>query len=114
MGTVFDIVCVLICGAVVSLACIGYFADHKANRLEALANWLKWAVVQAEKELGGKTGQLKLQMVYDMAVSRFSWLASAVTFEEFSIMVDNALGWMREQVEKNANIKKIVEGDKNV
>ena len=44
------------------------------QQLENLKEWLKWAVTQAEKELGSGTGQLKLRMVYDMAVEKFPWL----------------------------------------
>lgn len=73
--------------------------------------WLKWAVCYAEEELGTGTGQLKLRMVYDMFVDRFPALASILPFKIFSKWVDLALEWMREQLEKNENIRMMIEGE---
>lgn len=70
--------------------------------------WLKYAVVMAEKELGSGTGQLKLRFVYDMFVEKFPAFASILPFAIFSKWVDLALEWMRTQLEQNENIKKIV------
>ena len=72
--------------------------------------WLKWAVCYAEEQLGSGTGQLKLHMVYDMFIEKFPALASILPFTIFSKWVDLALEWMREQLEKNKNIKAIIEG----
>ena len=67
--------------------------------------WLKWAVVAVEKTLGSGTGQLKLRMVYDMAIKEFPWLAGMVKFDDFSVWVDEALEWMRQQLDENRKIK---------
>lgn len=72
--------------------------------------WLKYAVCVAEEELGSGTGQLKLHMVYDMFVDKFPALASVLPFNIFSKWVDLALEWMREQLEKNENIRLTIEG----
>ena len=72
--------------------------------------WLKWAVCMAEKELGEKTGQLKLRYVYDMFVEKFPALASILPFSIFSKWVDLALEWMKDQLENNDNIKAVIEG----
>lgn len=72
--------------------------------------WLKYAVCYAEQELGSGTGQLKLHMVYDMFVDKFPALASVLPFTIFSKWVDLALEWMREQLDKNENIKVLIEG----
>lgn len=72
--------------------------------------WLKWAVCYAEQELGSGTGQLKLHLVYDMFVDRFPALASVLPFNIFSKWVDLALEWMREQLDKNENIRVMIEG----
>lgn len=72
--------------------------------------WLKWAVCVAEEELGTGTGQLKLHKVYDMFIDAFPVLASILPFNIFSKWVDLALEWMREQLEKNENIKVLIEG----
>lgn len=73
--------------------------------------WLKWAVCYAEEQLGSGTGQLKLRMVYDMFVEKFPALASILPFSIFSKWVDLALEWMREQLEKNENIRLTITGD---
>ena len=72
--------------------------------------WLKWAVCYAEQELGSGTGQLKLHMVYDMFVDKFPKLAAVLPFDIFSKWVDLALEWMREQLEKNENIRFMIVG----
>lgn len=72
--------------------------------------WLKWAVCMAEKELGEKTGQLKLHYVYDLFVEKFPALASILPFSIFSKWVDLALDWMKELLEKNENVKAVIEG----
>lgn len=72
--------------------------DEKINNIK---EWLKYAVTIAEKELGKGTGQLKLRYVYNMFVERFPKLTNLITFELFSAMVDEALIWMNEQIDKN-------------
>ena len=73
--------------------------------------WLKWAVCYAEEQFGTGTGQLKLHLVYDMFVEKFPAFASIVPFTIFSKWVDLALIWMREQLEKNQNIKLMITGE---
>ena len=78
--------------------------QDKATKIANIKEWLKFAVIEAEKLLGGGTGQLKLRYVYDLAVAQFPWLVSLVTFAVFSSWVDEALDWMKDQLESNANI----------
>ena len=72
--------------------------------------WLKYAVCVAEAELGTGTGQLKLHKVYDMFVETFPVFAKIVPFSVFSSWVDQALEWMKEQLDKNVNFKAVIEG----
>ena len=80
------------------------------QQLDNLKEWLKWAVTQAEKELGSGTGQLKLRRVYDMAVEKFPWLLKLVPFEEFSMWVDEALIWLNKQLESNKAVISMIKG----
>ena len=64
---------------------------------------------QAEKELGGGTGQIKLRYVYDMFVTKFPVVSNFVTFETFSYMVDEALIKMRHLLETNEKIEAYVD-----
>lgn len=78
------------------------------KQLKKVEEWLLYAVVTAEKELGGGTGQIKLRYVYDMFVARFAWIAKTITFEEFSMMVDEALEKMEKMLQSNTALKKLV------
>ena len=90
---------------------IRFFEMPTEKQIAAVKEWLKWAVVEAEKELGTGTGQLKLHMVYDMAISQFEWVGRLITFDMFSEWVDEALQWMEKQLFTNDNVAKIVKGE---
>lgn len=97
-----------IAGAVV--AGVGIYKWSGKPTAEQIANikeWLLYAVTEAEKELGGGTGQLKLRKVYDAAVARFSWLAF-IPFETFSEWVDDALEEMKQMLATNEKVKTYV------
>lgn len=81
----------------------------KEKRIANIKEWLKYAVIEAEKALGSGTGQIKLRMVYDMAVKQFSWLVNIIPFETFSAWVDEALLWMNKQLEENTATQEYVE-----
>lgn len=82
---------------------------EKDKQLEIVKEWLLLAVVEAEKKLGGGTGQIKLRYVYDMFIEKFKFLALMITFEQFSIMVDMALDKMRLMLSSNEKLKDYVE-----
>lgn len=63
--------------------------------------WILYAVIEAEKTLGSKTGQIKLRMVWDMFLERFPHISPFVTFDMFSGWVDVALIKMREMIQTN-------------
>jgi hypothetical protein len=75
--------------------------------------WLKWAVTEAEAYLGSGTGQLKLRQVYDWFIDQFPVFSRILPFFIFSKMVDTALEWMREQLEKNLSIRAFIEDNVN-
>lgn len=97
--------------AVAALAVYRFFKLPTQEQLDNLRAWLLGAVTEAEKELGGGTGQLKLRRVYDLFVARFPWLAKVITFNTFSEMVDDALDEMRELLQKNEAVEAYVAGD---
>lgn len=70
---------------------------------------LAW-VIQAEKELGGGTGKVKLSTVYGTFVTAFPILKNFISFETFNLWVDDALDEMRKMLEQNENLKQVVEG----
>lgn len=106
----YIIVAVIAALVVAGVAVYRYFGLPSDAQLDKVREWLLWAVTEAEKELGGGTGKLKLRQVYDLFVIRFPWLAKIVSFELFSDMVDDALDEMREMLKNNQAVKELVEG----
>lgn len=80
------------------------------EQLDKVRQWLLWAVTEAEMELGGGTGQLKLRSVYDLFILRWPKLAKVVSFDLFSALVDDALDEMRTMLQQNKSLKDMVEG----
>lgn len=94
--------------AFIIFAAVKFFKMPTKTQIDCLKKWLRTAVIQAEITLGSKTGALKLQMVYDMAISKFPWVATVVPFEAFRAFVDEALKWLENQCEANPVINAIV------
>ena len=92
--------------------CYRFFNKPTEEQIKALKEWLLYAVTLAEKDLGSGTGKLKLRQVYDMFLIRFSWLAKVITFEQFSLYVDEALGQMKTMLASNTSAQNFV-GNEN-
>lgn len=95
----------IILAVLVGIMAYNFGKQDKETKIANIKQWLKLAVVEAEKALGSGTGQLKLRYVYDLAVKQFPWIVTLVTFEIFSGWVDEALDWMREQLKQNSAIE---------
>lgn len=78
------------------------------KQLNKVREWLLYAVTMAEKKLGGGTNQIKLRYVYDMFVTRFTWLARTITFERFSMMVEEAVKKMKAMLDSNPAMQELV------
>ena len=100
---------ILIGGAILFI--VNFCKAGQAQQMQMISEWLLLAVVQAEKELGGKTGEIKLRYVYDKFLQRFNKVANFITFEQFSEMVDVALDRMKLLLSSNAVIAHYVKGD---
>ena len=87
-----------------------FFELPTEEQLEKAQEWLLFAVIQAEKELGSGTGSLKLRSVYDLFIQRFPMLSRWVSFEQFNVMVYNALDEMRDILDNNKKVRSFVEG----
>lgn len=77
-------------------------------QLQMVQKWLIVACLQVEKELGSKTGQLKLLTVYTMFTDKFKWLSKIISFDLFSSMVDEALTTVRKMIETNPQVAELV------
>lgn len=94
----------------VAVYAVYYFLNlEKSKQLEIVQEWLLLAVVQAEKELGGGTGQIKLRYVYDLFLNKFSFLSKIITFNQFSSLVDMALMKMNDMLQSNVQLKEYVD-----
>lgn len=103
---------IIVAIAIVAVAIYAVYKFVKMPRSEQLSKlqeWLLWAVAQAEKALGGGTGQLKLRYVYDMFVTRFPALAKVISFDTFSELVDQALIKFNELLQTNTKIDEYIE-----
>ena len=95
---------------VMAVVLVGSFVKLPTKeQIAKIKEWLLYAVTEAEKELGGGTGQLKLRQVYDLFVQRFPAVAALVSFDTFSLWVDEALEQMRELLAKNEHAAAYVE-----
>lgn len=90
--------------------CVRFFNMPTKQQIACVKELLKYWVMEAEAQLGSGTGQAKLELVYYWFTSQFKW-ASVVPFETFSKWVDEALVWLNQQLETNANIKKLVKAE---
>ena len=90
--------------AIIAVAIYSVYMFIKLSRGEQVSKVL-WAVAEAEKALGGGTGQLKLRFVYDLFVTKFPIASKFIPFTVFSEMVDKALQKFREMLSTNQKVK---------
>lgn len=100
--------------ALVVARILGFIKLPTDKQLERVKEWLKYAVMKAEKELGTRTGQAKLRLVYDWFITRFPIFSKIITFNYFSKLVDYALEWLNKQLEGNEAIQNYVYGDDGI
>lgn len=94
--------------AIIAVAIYSVYMFIKLSRgqqVSKVQEWLLWAVAEAEKALGGGTGQLKLRFVYDLFVTKFPVASKFIPFTVFSEMVDKALQKFREMLSTNQKVK---------
>ena len=91
-----------LCAAGIMICC--FLKLSKEKQIEMIKQWLLFIVIEAEKELGGGTGAVKLRFVYDKFIERFKFMSKLITFEMFSKMVDEALEVMRLMIQQNQNV----------
>ena len=98
--------------AAAAVAGVKFFKMQKDEQKRKIKEVLLAWVVDAEKTLGGGTGQIKLRYVYDLFISRFPDIAKVVKFETFSLWVDEALERMEEMLKENEALRNHVKSKK--
>ncbi len=88
---------------------IYYFMNlSKEKQLEVVREWLLYACIEAEKALGSNTGKVKLRYVYDLFITKFKYLSLIISFEQFSMLVDDALVLMRDMINNNKQVEQYI------
>lgn len=95
----------------VGVAIVKFLNLPSEKQIDKIKKCLLGWVIDAERDLGGGTGKVKLSTVYGMFVTAFPFIKNFVTFETFSDWVDEALDTMRAMLESNKSLKQIVEGN---
>jgi hypothetical protein len=106
----WPIIVAFISGVIVCLLFAVKFSKEPTEaKIDMIKEWLLYAVILAEKELGCGTGQVKLRYVWDMFIKTFPALAPLIPFEIFSQLVDEALEEMRHLLDTNLDVFRYVQ-----
>lgn len=109
----WQVIVIAIAVIAVAIYCVYAFIKMPKNaQLSKLQEWLLWAVAEAERQLGGGTGQLKLRYVYDMFIGKFPALAKIISFEAFSLLVDKALEKFEHLLSTNKKVDEYIHENK--
>ena len=108
MDNIIMIVSIIVVICAMLYAIYEFYKLGKEKQLAMVREWLLLAVVEAEKALGSNTGQLKLRYVYDLFISKFKYLSLVISFEQFSLLVDDALVLMRNAISNNKQIENYI------
>lgn len=85
-----------------------FFIITQKNNIK---EWLLYAVVEAEKQLGDKTGKIKLRQVYNDFITTFPIISKIISFNVFSALVDMALIEMKRLLNTNIQCRLYVKGE---
>ena len=110
MGNWYLFIAALAMATLAAAAVARFLEMPSAEQRKKVKEWLLLAVTEAEKELGSGTGKLKLRQTYDLFIQRFPALAMAVSFDTFSLWVDEALEEMRKLLKENKTVRELVKG----
>jgi hypothetical protein len=105
-----DLIIKILISILFLLGAIFFVINQKKN----IKEWLLYAVIKAEKELGSNTGKIKLRQVYDEFIKTFPLLSKFIKFNYFSNLVDLSLIEMKKLLNNNIQCKLYVNGDNNV
>ena len=108
MDIIFNVGLTMLLGGGIIMFIITFLRMGQQQQMKMISEWLLLAVVQAEKELGGGTGEIKLRYVYDKFIQKFGKMAMIISFEQFSSMVDVALDKMRDMLSSNTQLANYV------
>ena len=92
------------------VAVIQFVKSDRSTQINKIREWLLFAVIEAEKALGSKTGAAKLSYVYNLFITKFPFISNIISFEKFSSLVDEALVKMKEVLDNSEDLQKFIDG----
>lgn len=108
MDNIIMIVSIIMVVCAIAYCIYEFYNLGKEKQIEMVKEWLLLAVLEAEKALGSGTGQVKLRFVYDLFIDKFKYLSLVISFEQFSMLVDDALDVMRDMISNNKQVEQYV------
>ena len=106
----WSLLVVLMCTIVIGVLVVKSFIERPTDQqITQIKQWLLYAVIEAEAVFQSGTGALKLRYVYDMFLQRFPSISAFISFEMFSLWVDEVLVEMKHLLETNKSINTYVE-----
>lgn len=108
MDNIIMIIFIIVVLCAIAYCIYEFYNLGKEKQIKMLKEWLLLAVVEAEKALGSNTGQIKLRYVYDLFITKFKYLALIISFNQFSLLVDEALDVMRNAISNNKQIENYI------
>ena len=108
MDNIIMIILIVVVLCAIAYCIYEFYNLGKEKQIEMVKEWLLLAVLEAEKALGSGTGQVKLRFVYDLFIDKFKYLSLVISFEQFSMLVDDALDIMRDMISNNKQVEQYV------
>ena len=104
------LIVILLAVIFVLLSAIYNFVKKPSDKqIEQLKHWVFVAVIEAEKNLGTKMGEVKLNAVYNCFVMTFPALAKLISFDTFKEYVEEALDKVADLASSNSHFKEYLE-----
>ena len=108
MDNIIMVISIIVVLCAIAYCIYEFYNLGKEKQIEMVKEWLLLAVVEAEKALGSGTGQVKLRYVYDLFLSKFKYLSLIISFNQFSMLVDEALDVMRDMIANNKQVENYI------
>lgn len=108
MDNIMMIILIVVVLCAIAYCIYEFYNLGKEKQIKMLKEWLLLACIQAERALGSNTGQVKLRFVYDLFIDKFKYLSLIISFDQFSMLVDDALDVMRDMISNNKQVEQYV------
>lgn len=108
MDNIMMIILIVVVLCAIAYCIYEFYNLGKEKQIEMVKEWLLLAVLEAERALGSNTGRIKLKYVYDLFITKFKFLSLIISFNQFSLLVDDALEEMRDIISNNKQVEQYV------